>query len=126
LTRYETYLNVRYLLPIAALLILSFAVGFLILCARPFVRVVVLGFAFLLVLGSAFRTIDPVSRALWGTFPFGRHPLLALTSWNNECCGFSRDQLVYNLEYLQFDRIETLIFRDLRPNTTTTFVAHPE
>jgi len=45
------------------------------------------------------RTIDPLSRWLFGTFPFGQRDLLELTSITHECCAAGRDQLVYNLEF---------------------------
>ncbi len=126
LTRYETFVNVRYLLAIAPLLILVFAVAARVLLPRPALRYAFLSIVFLLLLASDFRTIDPVSRRLWGTFPFGRHQLLKLTSWNNECCGYARDQLVYNLEYLKMHEIQNIMFADLRPTAATKFLAHPQ
>ena len=48
---------------------------------------------------STVRTVDPVSRALFGTFPFGDRALLNLTSITHECCAQGRDQLGYNLEF---------------------------
>lgn len=126
LTRYETYVNVRYLLAIGPLLILVVAIAARVLLPRAALRYAFLATMFLLLLASDFRTIDPVSRQLWGTFSFGRHELLKLTSWNNECCGYARDQLVYNLEYLKLHEIQNTIFADLRPTTMTTFLAHPQ
>jgi len=123
LTRYETYSHPRYVLAMAPLLILAFLLSLRVLLPRPLPRRIFLGATLLLLIASDFRTIDPVSRRLWGTFPFGRHELLALTSWTNECCGRSMDQLVYNLEFLEFGEIQDSIFADLRPTYKTTFVA---
>jgi hypothetical protein len=124
LTRYETFANVRYLLPLAPLLILASVVSLEITLPWPAARRATLGILFVLLVASNFRTIDPVSRMVWGTFPFGRHRLLQMTSWSDECCGYGRDQLVYNLEYLKFHDLQNAMFRDIHPQTRTVFVAN--
>jgi hypothetical protein len=124
LTRYETYSHARYLLAIAPFFILVFVISLRVLLPRSALRYAILGVTFLLLLASDFRTIDPISRRVWGTFPFGKHELLKLTSWTNECCGYSLDQLVYNLEYLKFDEIQSAIFADTRPTGRTIFVGN--
>jgi hypothetical protein len=124
LTRYETYANVRYLLPLAPLLILVSVVSLEIALPRPAARRATLVVLFVLLVASNFRTLDPVSRMVWGTFPFGRHRLLQMTSWSNECCGYGRDQLVYNHEYLKFHDLQNAMFHDIRPQTRTVFVAN--
>ena len=122
LTRYETFTHARYLLGIVPLFVVLFLVALRVVVPRARLRYAFLGLTFLVLLASDFRTIDPLSRRLWGTFPFGRHELLKVTSWNNECCGYSMDQLVYNLQYLKFHEIQNLIFGDLKPTVKTTFV----
>jgi hypothetical protein len=124
LTRYETFSHARYLLGIVPLFVLLFLVALRVVVPRARPRYAFLGLTLLVLLASDFRTIDPVSRRLWGTFSFGRHELLKLTSWNNECCGYSMDQLVYNLEYLKFDAIQNAIFRDIRPPWSGAFVGN--
>jgi hypothetical protein len=124
LTRYETFSHARYVLAIAPFFILVFVISLQILLPRSALRYAFLGATFLLLLASDFRTFDPISRRVWGTFSFGSHELLKLTSWNNECCGYSMDQLVYNLEYLKFDEIQSAIFADIRPTWRTTFVGN--
>jgi hypothetical protein len=124
LTRYETYANVRYLLPLAPLLILVSVVSLEIALPSSAARRATLGVVFVLLAASNFRTLDPVSRIVWGTFPFGRHRLLQMASWSNECCGYARDQLVYNLEYLKFHDLQNAMFRDIRPDRRTIFVAN--
>jgi hypothetical protein len=123
LTRYETFANVRYLLPIAPLLILTAVVLLEVTVPWAAVRRTTLGIVFVLLLASNFRTLDPVSRMVWGTFPFGRHRLLQMTSWSDECCGYGRDQLVYNLEYVKFHELQNAILNDIRPRARTPFVA---
>ena len=123
LTRYETFSHARYFLGMVPLFVLLFLVALRVVLPRAGARYALLGMTFLVLLASDFRTIDPVSRRIWGTFPFGRHELLKVTSWNNECCGYSMDQLVYNLQYLKFNEIQNLIFADLKPTAKTTLVA---
>jgi hypothetical protein len=77
-----------------------------------------------LLAASAVRTVDPASRWLWGTFPFGSHRMLDMTSLTGECCGAGRDQLVYSLEFTRFhdltDSVVTTLVRD-----TATVIALP-
>jgi len=99
LTRFATFANARYLLVVMILLLLLLlgaliALGFGATARRG----ILAGFAVLLALSSV-RTIDPVSRFVFGTFPFGDHRLLRITSISRECCALGRDQLVYNLEF---------------------------
>lgn len=99
LTRYPTFANPRYLLPAYALMIVVFGVALLRLRVPPRARHVVLGATTVLLAVSAVRTVDPVSRALWGVFSVGREDMLRMTSLPRECCGNGRDQLAYNLQF---------------------------
>jgi hypothetical protein len=56
----------------------------------------------LLPASSARQTVDPVSRAMWGTFRLARHELLNVKSWAATCCAYGLCQAVYNLELLRF------------------------
>ena len=91
---------------------------------RPGVRRAVLGTYAALLAVSAMRTVDPVSRWLWGTFRFGSHQMLDMTSLTGECCGTGRDQLAYSLEFTRFhdltDSVVTALVRD-----TATVIAVP-
>ncbi|MBS2024787.1 MAG: hypothetical protein JST92_20520 [Deltaproteobacteria bacterium] len=121
-TRYPTFINPRYFLP---------AWPLLLLCAwaalstfRPLVRrgaLLVMAVAFL---AGNFRSIDPVSRAIWGTFPFGDHELYELTSFTGECCGRSRDQLVYNLEHVELHRLQDRLYAVAPPSRLMPLVAN--
>jgi hypothetical protein len=62
-------------------------------------RRTLLGTLTVLALVSTVRTIDPVSRWLWGTFRFGDRSMLLMTSVTRECCGAGQDQLAYSLEF---------------------------
>jgi hypothetical protein len=99
---FPTFVNARYFLPLAPLLLLCFASALgAIDPPRPILRASVIAAVAALFLASAFRTIDPLSRAVFGTFPFGKRSLLYMTSITHECCGFGRDQMIYNLEFTQ-------------------------
>jgi hypothetical protein len=122
LTRFQTYVTLRYLLPIYPLFFATalFALGFL--TRRAWARRGVLAAAALLMFASNYRTIDPVSRAVFGTWRFGDRPILEMTSLTGECCGYGRDQLVYDLEYTKFDDVQNEIYEALRPTPETTIV----
>jgi hypothetical protein len=121
LTRYPTFNNARYLLPAFPVVVLGFGVAASALIRRVELRASVFFVAALLQLASMSRTIDPVSRAAFGTFPFGEHELLAMTSRTQECCGYGRDQLVYNLQFAEFAYIQDKIFERLHPSATDVF-----
>jgi hypothetical protein len=99
LTRFTTFGHVRYFLvafPLLAIVTLRSLVRLQVPgLAR---RVTLAGFAVLLGV-SAVRTIDPVSRALYGTFSFGSHSMLRLTTITRECCGYGQDQLAYSAQF---------------------------
>ena len=99
LTRFATYANARYYLVVAPLLSLLLCAALLAVRAPPLARRTVLALYVIASFASIVRTVDPVSRALFGTFPFGDSALLNLTSITHECCARGRDQLGYNLEF---------------------------
>jgi hypothetical protein len=99
LTRFATFGNSRYLIPAIALLLIPFMASLLRLGLAVVVRRAVLGLFVLALLVSTVRTADPVSRAVYTTFPVGDHRLLRMTRITHECCGAGRDQLVYSLEF---------------------------
>jgi len=110
LTRFTTYGHTRYFLPVYALALVPFYTALLRLGVPGGVRrAILVSYACALAL-SATRSVDPLSRRLYGTFPFGEHQLLRMTRVTGECCGFGQDQLVYNLE---FTNIQTLTERAL-------------
>jgi len=127
LTRYQTFLNVRYFLPLyPLLLLLAVVMAVQALLSRPLERVVVAVAVAALNLVSAHRTVDPVSKMAFGTFPFGEHPILRMTAPTRECCGFGRDQLVYNLEFVRFHDAVDELFRTTRPRQDAILTAHAQ
>jgi hypothetical protein len=125
LTRYETFTNARYVVPAVAILLLVTGIqGLRVLKSRRVQRVSAASLAVLLLL-AGFRTFDPVSIAIFGTFPFGERSLLRVTSLTKECCGLGRDQLVYNLEYTKFHNLTSLALEKIQPSEKTFLLSHP-
>ncbi len=124
LTRFTTYSNVRYVMAGTGLLLPLAYVALVRLGLGPSTRRVALGTYTALLVVSALRTVDPLSRQLWGTFRFGSHRMLDMTSVTAECCGAGRDQLVYSLEFTRFhdltDSVVSTLVRD-----TATAIALP-
>ncbi len=104
LTRYATFTNPRYVLAAVAMLLAMFVIALVRLGFPPAVRRGLLAAYTALLVVSSVRTIDPVSRLVFGTFPVGSHEMLSMSSITKECCGpFGRDQLAYSLEFTVFD-----------------------
>ncbi|MGE5786069.1 MAG: hypothetical protein ACM3ZE_15840, partial [Myxococcales bacterium] len=126
LTRFRTFTNVRYYLPLFPWIVLLAAR--LILGSRWPRPLRLLGqSAIMVAFGWAnLRSVDPVSARVFGTIPFGEHRFYHVTSLTRECCGLGRDQLVYNLEFTELDRI----LRELTPfvlsSTDHAVAVHPE
>ena len=99
LTRFTTYGNARYLIVAIGLLLVPFYAALLRLGLAPTVRRTVVALFGGALLVSNVRSVDPVSRWAYGTFPVGDRAMLRMTSITGECCGRGRDQLVYNLEF---------------------------
>jgi hypothetical protein len=115
-TRYRVYNNARYVMIVAPILILAFYGSLLSLFRSLAVRLAVLTAASVLVLASNFRTVDVVSKRVFGTFDFGTHALLDLPSFTH---GARLDSIVYNFESLQFHYLLDDAMHDLRPTART-------
>ena len=102
LTRFRTFGNARYVLPLLPLLLLCGYWALRALALRPVLLRTLLAALVPLWLLSNVQTFDPLPRAIYGTFRFGNHELLQMTSLTGECCGYGRDQLVYNLQFRHF------------------------
>jgi len=114
LTRYRAYVNLRYYLALFPLLLLC---GYAAIAGLPrLVRVTAIGGLGLLFAISSFRTVDPVARFVVGTFDFGRRPMLMMTQLGDDCCGYGRDQIVYNLEHTEFHYLQNELYPTLRPS----------
>ena len=122
LTRFLIFSNVRYLMIASALLLIpAYAALLRLSLATRLRRLSLVAYALLLVI-SAERTVDPISRRLWGTFPFGSHEMLRIASITGECCGIGRDQLVYSLEFTRLHELADDALASLAPDNRTLLV----
>lgn len=115
LTRFRTFSHPRYLLALHPLLVLCAAASLGAIVRRAAVRRGLAAAFVVLVAVSNFRTLDPVSRRVYGTFRFGDHPMLKITSIAGECCGDGLDGLTYNLEYARIHDLSNRLFADQQP-----------
>ena len=122
LTRFATYANARYLLGFVGLLLAIGLVAFVSLPLPTLARRAILTAFAVLVGVSVERTIDPVSRGVFGTFPVGKHDLLRLTSITRECCALGRDQLAYNLEFTNVAAVTDFALETMRIGDSTMIV----
>jgi hypothetical protein len=105
LTRFTTFGHTRYfLVPYALMLVLFYVSLARLSVPRVVRRTVVAAYAVLLAF-SNIRTVDPVSRSLYGTFAIGSHDMLRMTRITGECCAYGHDQLVYSVEFTVFQRL---------------------
>lgn len=118
LTRFTTFGNPRYFLIPRVLLLVPTYASLLRLGFGPRARRLILATTAGLTMVSAVRTVDPMSRYVYGTFAVGEHRLLRMTSITGECCGFGRDQLVYNLEFGWLQRAAEAALRSVVPATS--------
>ncbi len=110
LTRIPFVNNPRYMLPALPLLIVLFAESVSnVLRKQSLIKIVSTVMLALLCL-SSFRTIDPISKRIMGTFKFGKHEMLQMAHFDAPYYGYGRDQLVYNFQFTQFHYITEKIF----------------
>jgi hypothetical protein len=122
LTRFASYANSRYLLPVMVLSLVPLFAALDTLQLPVRVRRGVLAVLSLMLLVSNVRTIDPASQALYGTFAFGEHRMLRMTSITHECCASGRDQLVYSLEFTMIERLMSDALAASAPGDSTLIV----
>jgi len=116
LTRYLPFTNVRYVMVCYVIWIIAGSQATLLFLKNQVTRYSCLCCILVLVFLSNFRTFDPLSGLAFGTFKFGQHKMLQMTSITHECCGlYGRDQLVYNLEIMRSLSALDLFFRDVKP-----------
>jgi len=126
LTRFTTFGHTRYFLVVYALLLVFFLGSLLRLGVGAAARRVVLGGYAVLLLLSAVRTVDPVSRRLYGTFVFGSHDMLRMTRVTGECCAFGQDQLAYSLEFTVLQPLTDAALRAIEASTPTPTIVVPD
>jgi hypothetical protein len=123
LTSFRTWSNLRYFAPLYPLfLILTYAAltRLRVPAAR---RRLALGGVVTLFVVAAFRSVDPLSRAVYGTFDAGERRMYRMTSITQEFEGPGRDQLVYNLEFTGYHHVQNALYRALQPGDSTVIGA---
>jgi hypothetical protein len=88
----------------------------------PLLRRSLLATYAVLLLVSTVRTIDPVSRRLWGTFSMGNHDLLRLTRIVGECCGGGQHHIAYSLQFTVLNDLQSKTFAAIAPGDSTVLV----
>jgi len=121
---FRTYSNPRYLLPLYPPLILLFYASLVLFIRKWAIRMCILVFMCVITFISCFYTIDPVTKVVFGTFQFGIHPMAKMTSISGECCGYGKDQLVYNTQYTYFQKLKEMLFQTVSADDSTPFVTH--
>lgn len=121
LTSFRTWSNLRYFALLHPLLVLLAFAALLRLGIRARARAAVVGVIAALFAFALFRSSDPVSRAVYGTFSIGDRAMYRMASITGEFGGPGRDQLVYNLEFTGYHHVQNALFRRLRPNDSTAF-----
>jgi hypothetical protein len=99
---------------------LMFFAATVILFSSTAISVAFQGVIFLLVFLANTHTIDPVSRGILGTFSVGKKEWLNMEGLTSTV-GL-RDQLAYNLEYLDLSAVHDEMTSDLRPEQTSVLV----
>lgn len=122
ITTFRTYSNLRYFalfLPFVwlAALVIARRIGI-----APRMRVLAVALSIPCLIVSAWWSVDPVSRVVFGTFPLGRDRMFDMTSISHDCCGHGMDPLVYSLQYTALSRVQDRAMADLRPSDTLNIV----
>jgi hypothetical protein len=122
----KTFTNVRYVLPAIFFLILFFSLSLRKLNIRRGIRIAMIVVITFLTGWQIFETVDPVSRAFFGTVPFGNHPILQMTSVTGECCGRAgRDQIVYNTEFAMIPQLLDKMYAEIPITGESNIIVNP-
>ena len=122
-TRYLSWFNLRYVLPTLPLLLIVFAGALRDLLRSRAIRLVAACALFGLFAISAFRTVDPLSIRLRGTFAFGQHRLLDMREGGGlGGASKGRDELFYNLQITALHDLQNEAYRTLRPDADRAIV----
>jgi hypothetical protein len=119
LTSFRTWSNLRYFAVLYPLFLLLTHVSLVRLGVSARARTRGLMAIAALFLLADFRSVDPLSRAVYGTFDTGVRRMYAMTSITGEFEGPGRDQLVYNLEFTGYHHVQNALFALLKPGAET-------
>lgn len=123
LTSFRTWSNLRYFALLYPLLALLGFAALLRLGISARMRGTVVGVIAGLFLLASYRSVDPVSRIVYGTFSTGERQMYRMASITGEFGGPGRDQLVYNLEFTGYHHVQNRLFGILKPTEQTVIAA---
>ena len=123
LTSFRTWSNLRYFALLYPLLTLLTFAALLRLGVPARWRAAMVGTIAGLFLLASYRSVDPLSRAVYGTFSIGDRSMYRMASITGEFGGPGRDQLVYNLEFTGFHHVQNRLFSLLKPTAHTVIAA---
>jgi hypothetical protein len=121
LTSFRTWSNLRYFALLYPLLVILAFASMVRLGLKWRARTLTLVAIALLFIVSIYRSIDPVSRAVYGTFSTGQHDMYRMSSITKEYNGPGRDEIVYNLQFTGYHHVQNALFHVLRPTDSTAF-----
>lgn len=126
LSRFYPYSNARYLLVLFLIFLLLINQLIAIGINNKYMRIGLNTLFLILFMPSLYQSLDPISNRIFGTFAFGEHKMLKMTSIAGDCCGYGRDQLVYNFQFTQFHYMQNLIYNELKPDQETIILSSHE
>lgn len=121
LTSFRTWSNLRYFALLYPMVVILAFAAMLRLGLTRVVRtgmLVVIGALFVV---SIYRSDDPASRAVYGTFSIGQRDMYRMSSITREYAGPGRDELVYNLQFTGYHYVQNALFHALKPTDSTAF-----
>lgn len=121
LTSYRTWSNLRYFALLYPLLVVLAFASLLRLGAGARVRTGAMAVLGVLFVFAAYRSSDPLSRAVYGTFSIGQRDMYRMSSITGEYPGPGRDELVYNLQFTGYHHVQNALFHTLQPTDSTAF-----
>ncbi|MFI5245992.1 MAG: hypothetical protein ACHQQR_12245, partial [Gemmatimonadales bacterium] len=121
LTSFRTWSNLRYFALLYPLLVILAFAAMLRLGVKWRMRTVALLAIGALFVVSVYRSWDPVSRAVYGTFSIGERDMYRMSSITREYAGPGRDEIVYNLQFTGYHHVQNALFHVLQPTDSTAF-----
>jgi hypothetical protein len=122
LTSFRTWSNLRYFALLYPLLVMLAFAAMLRLGMKWRMRTAALLAIGVLFMLSVFRSWDPFSRAVYGTFSVGEHDMYRMSSFNGVWAGRGRDELVYNLQFTGLHWALNSLYAAIKPTAATTIV----
>ena len=122
LTSFRTWSNLRYFALLYPLLVILAFAALLRLGTGGRARYAALAMIGALFVVSVYRSWDPVSRAVYGTFDIGQRDMYRMSSFTGVFAGIGRDELVYNRQFTGFPWAFNVFYAAVKPTASTTIV----